>query len=115
MQKAVAIVLASYVLTACSFSGTYLEPPPSKSASDAIMADMKACVSEARDPRELTAEEQTLIAGKDTARFFMNCRLVVTSEGKPAMHQSVLPQTSNDMADRYAVCLLKRGYTWAQK
>jgi hypothetical protein len=115
MQKAVATILVSYVLTACSFSGTYLEPPPSKSESDAITADMDACLSEAREPRELTVQEQMLIAGKDTARLFMNGRLVVNPEGKPALHQSAFPQSSNHMADRYAVCLLKRGYTWAQK
>lgn len=115
MHKAIMIILASCALTACAFSGTYLEPPSSRSASDTITSDMRACLSEARDPRELTAEEQTLIAGKETARLFMNGRPVISPEGKPALHQSVLPQSENQMADRYAVCLLKLGYTWDQK
>lgn len=115
MQQTVAIIIASCLLTACACHGTYLEPPPSISAADTITADMHACLSEAREPRELTAEEQTLIADKDTARFFMNGRPVINTEGKPALHQSAFPQSSNHLADRYAVCLLKRGYTWAQK
>jgi hypothetical protein len=102
-------------LSACAYSGTFLEPPTLRASAPGINSDMRACMSEAATPRELTASERELIAGKETARFFMQGRPVVSPEGKPALHQSALPQSSNEAADRYAVCLLKRGYTWQTK
>ena len=115
MIRIVIVILLLCALTACTFSGIYLEPPQSNSTSDTIAVDMQACVYEAQAPRELTAEEQALIDGKETARLFMNGRPVITPDGKPALHQSAFPQPSNKLADRYAVCLLQKGYTWEQK
>lgn len=115
MRNMVLIGVAIIGLTACSFSGTYLEPPASRASSPDINSDMRACLSEAKVQRELTSEERKLIEGKETARFFMHGRPVVSPEGKPALHQSALPQSSNDVADRYAVCFLKRGYSWEKK
>ena len=99
-------------LSACAYSGTFLEPPSAHAAARDINADIRACMSEAATPRELTASERQLIAGKETSRFFMEGHPVVSPEGKPALHQSAFPQSASAAADRYAVCLLKRGYTW---
>ena|GEM_PF-3313746 len=102
-------------LSGCGFSGTFLEPPTSSASAHGMNADINAFLSEAAAPGVLTASERALVAGRETARFFMAGRAVVTPEGKPALHSSVLPQLSNEAADRYAVCLLKRGYTWQTK
>lgn len=115
MRNIVLMSIVTIGLSACAFNGTYLEPPTTRASSPDIVSDMRACLSDARVQRELTPEERNLIEGKETARLFMHGRPVVSPEGKPALHQSVLPQSSNDAADRYAVCLLKRGYSWAEK
>jgi hypothetical protein len=101
-------------LTACTFSGTYLEPPESRATTSDINGDIQDCISVARISRDLTPAERDLISGKETVRFFMNGRPVVTQEGRPALHQSLLPQLSYESADRYAVCLINRGYKWEQ-
>lgn len=115
MRQSFNLSIAAIILSGCGFSGTFLEPPASRSLAQDMNADMRACISRAAAPAALTASERELIAGRETARFFMAGRPVVSPEGKPALHQSALPQFSTDTADRYAVCLLKRGYTWQTK
>ena len=114
MSKRIFVIVITLGLTACSFSGTYLEPPESSSTTLDIDSDIQACMSEAYSQRDLTPAERDLIAGRETARLFMNGRPVVTPEGKPALHQSMIPQSTNQAADRYAVCLINRGYKWEQ-
>lgn len=109
------IVTAVLALSACAYSGTFLEPPPTRGATKDINADMRACMLEAAAARELTAPERQLIAGKETSRLFMEGHPVVNPDGKPALHQSAFPQSANAAADLYALCLLKRGYTWQTK
>ena len=114
-MRTLSTLVTAFVLTACAYSGTFLEPPQSHASAQNINADMRACLSEAMVSRELTTSERELIAGKDTSRFFMEGHLVVNPDGRPALHQSAFPQTANPMADRYAVCLLKKGYAWQTK
>lgn len=114
MSKRIFVTLITIGLAACSFSGTYLEPPESSGTTSDVNRDIRACMSEAYTMRDLTPAERDLILGKETARFFMNGRPVVTPEGKPALHQSLIPQSTNQAADRYAVCLINRGYKWEE-
>ena len=109
MKNSLLLGLTALSIAGCAYRGTVLAPPTPQTQ---IGQDVRACFSEAAAPRVLSAPERALIAGKDTARFFMNGRPVVNPDGVPALHQSVLPQTSNEQADRYAVCLLSRGYKW---
>ena len=115
MRKVTFIYAVCVALTSCTYRGTYLEPPVSNTPD--INADISLCLSEAKVERNLTAEERQLIAEKETTRFFMHGRPTVSPEGKPALHQSILPRFNKHTAyaDRYAVCLLKLGYTWSEK
>jgi len=115
MRNQLLITTAVLTLSACAYSGTFLEPPSAHTAAKDINADMRACMLEASTPRDLTATERQLIAGKETSRFFMEGRPVVNPDGKPALHQSAFPQSAKAAADLYAVCLLKRGYIWQTK
>jgi len=114
MSKKIFVIVVTLGLAACSFSGTYLEPPKSSGTTVDINSDIRACMSVAYSERDLTAVERKFISGKETARFFMNGRPVITPDGNPALHQSPIPQKLNQAADRYAVCRINRGYKWEQ-
>lgn len=115
MRCIIFICLVAELLASCAFSGTYLEPPASHGAPSAVNIDMDACLAEAGTPRELSSEERRLIEGKETSRLFMHGQPVVSPDGKPALQQSAFPSSNDPFADRYAVCLLRRGYSWRQK
>ena len=114
MNEKIFVIVITIGLTACAFSGTYLEPPESRATTFDIDGDIRDCMSEAMVNRNLTPAERDLILDKETARFFMSGRPTITPEGRPALHQSLLPQSPNERADRYAVCLINRGYKWEQ-
>ena len=67
MRTLFLISVTTIGLTACSFSGSYLEPPASRASPGEINSDMRACLSEAKLQRDLTSEDRKLIAGKETA------------------------------------------------
>jgi hypothetical protein len=116
MRKLATSLAVAFLLAACTWSGTYLAPPPDATGdSSAISQDMTSCESVARTGQSLSSQDLQLVDGKETARLFMSGRLVVNPDGNPAFHQSLVPQRESAYADRYAVCLLKRGYTWQEK
>ena len=111
-----ATVLALVTLTGCTTKGFVLEPPTGRGDQAVIASDMRKCGQEARTPREITSAERSALAGKPTARLFMNGRPVVTPEGKPALHLGAFSgDESTPFADRYALCLLGQGYTWRER
>jgi len=116
MRNIIFIAFAVF-LTACAFSGTYLEPPAANTTPSNMNADMNECLFEANKPVALSQKDIQLIEGKETVRFFMNGRRVVTPGGKPALHQSLIPRLykTNGLSNRYAVCLIRRGYNWAER
>ncbi len=108
------ILSIAFVLAGCAFSGIYLDPPTERSLSSNVEVDIRDCMIEASEERTLTSDELAILEGKETARLFMNGRPVITPDGKPALHQSLFPQPASASADRYALCLLQKGYRWVE-
>lgn len=112
MRRVFVPAVAAAVLAACGASSTYLEPPASRANSDAIVADMHNCHALAYDPRPLTDAERARIAGYETARLLYRGVPVIGRNGRPTVRESMVPQPADLIADRYAICLLERDYTW---
>ena len=112
MRTWLLVVFFTLSSAGCAYRGTVLAPPATRLSQTQVGEDMRACLAESSKPRVINSAERELVAGKETARLFMNGRPVVNPDGNPALHQSLLPQSANEQADRYAVCLLSRGYKW---
>ncbi len=113
-MKRTLFIIVALGLVSCTFSGVYLEAPSSRNSEWAMMDDIQACITEASIARQLSISEKSLIEGRETSRFFKYGRPVITPSGNPALYQSLFPQPTIPAADLYAVCLLNRGYHWAE-
>jgi hypothetical protein len=112
MSRKICVMVFAVGLTACGYTGRYLVPPESRATTSDIDSDIMGCMSEAAEYRSLTPAERELIAGKKPERLMLRGQPFKTPEGYPGEHQLANSGMPMDLADRYAVCLLNRGYEW---
>jgi hypothetical protein len=116
MMRLVRMVLGGLILGGCSIKPLFELIEPTGSARETLNSYKTSCLEEARIvSNPLNDEDRTALGGRATCRLFMNGHPSVTQGGNPAMHGGFIPCTSNEFTDRYALCYLKRGYTWREQ
>ena len=96
--------------------------PPSQSSRDSRQNDIQTCISQARDDvssnKPIEDDAMLLLHGHHTEGFVRGGKPVINKEDVPTPSGSLFVGRSemygpSALSDRYVVCLLKRGYSWA--
>lgn len=98
--------------------------PPPQSTVESRRNDIRTCIAEARGAvasgqKPLDEKSKEALKGRRTRAFIRNGLPVVDKNYVPATSKSLFTSSSiygpEELSDRYVVCLLGRGYRWADE
>lgn len=118
--KSAVILLTFSLLIGCGTKQLFLvEDINAEIDADVLQKCLNKAVSEAQSKIKLTASEKELLNGVPTKYFLFWGSLsgpkpVVNPRGLPSEAKTLFSPTSasEDISDRYVICLLSNGYLW---
>ena len=115
MQRSAQVVLVFFILGGCTTYPIFELAEPTGDARESLNSYKNSCLEEARTAirsgSRIGDDEKLALEGKPTCQLFMDGHPSVTQGGNPIMRGG-FQCASTEFTDQYAMCYLKRGYSW---
>lgn len=117
MQRILHVVLVFFILSGCQSNPRFELAEPTGAARETLNSYQNSCLEEARitlrSGISIDDDEKSALEGKSTCQLFMDGHPAVTQGNNPIMIGG-FKCTSSKFTDLYALCYLKRGYSWRE-